>query len=106
MAAPLATALCLFAALAAPTLARLAGSTDLLSVQRAVLGDTRLSEVQCLGKVVHTRTCHFKDLYYDMDTNRFRVYTSDSTAASLLWEANQRHPGGPFLQLGMCVLPL
>lgn len=97
----------LWAALGAPALAlaRAAASRNLLLDEVINLDDPLLSEVSCIGKEAHTRTCHFKDLVYNIDTGRFQVYTDESTAASLSWVQHQHAAGEPFLQLGVYVSP-
>lgn len=96
-----ATALCLGAALAAP-----AASRDLLRDERLVLEEPPFSEVLCVGGDVDTRSCHFKDLFYNLDTGRFRLYTDESTAASLGWvNGEQQTADHSFLQLGVYVTP-
>lgn len=74
------------------------------------------SGVICHRRVVGQRTCYFNDVYYNLDTKRFVMYTDARTAGAFETEIRIEHtatakrldsteedqPELPFLQLGMC----
>lgn len=103
-------AICLGAvALAGPALAQTPTHRHLLADQRFIEDEPLFSEIFCAGTKLANRTCHFKDLFFDIDTGRFRLYTDADTAASMGWLDGKKvstatdAAGEPFLKLGVCV---
>lgn len=80
-----------------------------LADQRFLADEPLLSEILCVGATLRSRTCHFKDLFFNIDTGRFHVYTDTGTAASMGWVDGKKvdtatdAAGDPYLQLGLCV---
>lgn len=70
---------------------------------RIVLEEQPASETHCLGFDSRSRTCRFRDLFYDAASGRFRVYTHASVAAALQPLLDLADSSEPFLQVGMCV---